>query len=133
MRVMQISKRSVTLLAAVCVALTGCGDSGPSVPFNPTGTSADIQAVNATFDSPTFTSFSALSPLFDAALGGAPLVTTSAKAFDFRRATTGGEIRAAAVRGARRMAALTPAMAHRASSASSAAIPAGIRRQDFRV
>src|SRR5688500_4635865 len=102
MRVMQLTKRSVTLLAAVCVARAACGDAGPSAPFDPTGTSADIQAVNGTFESSTFTSFSALSPLFDAALGGAPLVTTAAKAFDFRRATTGGAIRAAAVRGARR-------------------------------
>jgi hypothetical protein len=69
MRVLQFTKRSVTLLAAVCVALSGCGDSGPDAPFNPTGTSEDIQALNATFDSPTFTSFTTLSPLFDATLG----------------------------------------------------------------
>jgi predicted small lipoprotein YifL len=131
MRVMQLAKRSVTLLATVCVALTGCGDSGPDVAFNPAGTSADIQAVNATFASPTFGSFSSLSPLFDAALGGAPLVSASAKAFDFRRATTGGELRAAAVRGAKRVAALTPALANGAFSGSSAAIPAEFAGKTF--
>ncbi len=122
MRVLQLAKRSVTLLAAVCAGLTGCGGSGPDVPFNPAGTSADIQAVNAALASPTFTSFSTLSPLFDAALGS-PLVSASANAFDFRRATTGGEIRAAAERAAKRVAALTPAMAHGAFGVSSAAIP----------
>jgi len=131
MRVLQLAKRSVTLLAAVSVALTACGDSGPDVPFNPTGTSADIQAVNSTFDSPTFGSFSSLSPLFDAALGGAPLVSASANAFTFSRATTAAGIRAAAQRGAKRVAALTPAMANGAFSASSAAIPAEFAGKTF--
>lgn len=127
MRVLQLTKRSVTLLATVCVALAGCGDSGPDVPFNPTGTSEDVLAVNAAFDSPTFTSFSSLSPLFDAALGGAPLVTASASAFNFRGATTGRELRAAAARSAKRLAAI----ANGTLSASSAAIPAEFAGKTF--
>jgi hypothetical protein len=131
MRVLQLTKRSVPLLAAVCVALSGCGDSGPDAPFNPTGTSEDIQAVNATFDSPTFTSFTVLSPLFDATLGGSALVSTSASAFNLRRNTTSGELRAAAVRTARRLAALAPATSKGAFSASSAAIPVEFAGKTF--
>ena len=131
MRVLQCTKRSVTLLAAVSVALTACGDSGPEVPFNPTGTSEDIAAVSATFESPTFASFSWFSPYFDAALGGSPMVSASASAFNFRRATTGGELRAAAVRSARRLATLTPRITNGAFSASSASIPSEIAGKTF--
>jgi predicted small lipoprotein YifL len=131
MRVLQCTKRSVTLLAAVCVALTGCGESGPDVPFNPTGTTADVEAVNATFASPVFGSFSTFSQHFDAALGVAPLVSTSAGAFNFRRATSGGELRAAAVRNAQRVAALTPPVANGSFSASTTAIPAEVAGKTF--
>jgi hypothetical protein len=131
MRVLQFTKRSVTLLAAVCVALSGCGDSGPEAPFNPTGASEDIQALNATFDSPTFTSFTTLSPLFDATLGGAPLVSTSASAFNLRRNATSGELRAAAERTARRLAALAPATPEGALGVTSAAIPAEFAGKTF--
>jgi hypothetical protein len=132
MRVLQFTKRSVTLLAAVCVALSGCGDSGPEAPFNPTGTSEDIQALNATFDSPTFTSFTTLSPLFDATLGGAPLVSTSASAFNLRRNTSSGELRAAAERTARRVAArASPATSEGALGVTSAAIPAEFAGKTF--
>ena len=130
MRVLQCTTRSVTLLAAACVALGGCGDSGPSVPFNPTGTSEDVQAVNSAFSSPVFGSFSTFSVHFDAALGGAPMVSTAAQAFNFRRATSGGELRAAAVRNAQRVAALTQA-AHGGFSASAAAIPAEVAGKTF--
>lgn len=131
MRVLQCTKRSVTLLAAACVALTACGDSGPEAPFNPAGTSEDIQAVNATFESPAFVSFSWFSPQFDAALGGSPLVAASASALNFRQATNGGQLRASAVRSARRLAALAPPIANESFSASTAAIPAEIAGKTF--
>lgn len=131
MRVLQLVKRSVTLSAAVCLGLTGCGDSGPDMSFNPAGTSEDMAAVNATFESPTFVSFSWFSPQFNAALGGSPLVSASASAFDFRRATNGRELRAAAVQSARRLASLTPAMAKGNLSASMAAIPPEIAGKTF--
>ena len=131
MRVLQCTKRSVTLVAAACLALTACGESGPEVPFNPTGTSGDIAAVSAAFDSPSFASFAWFSPLFDAALGGSPLVSASASAFNFRRATNGGELRAAALRSAQRLGSLMPRIAHEAFSASSAAIPPEIAGKTF--
>ena len=63
MRVLQCTKRSVTLLAAACVALSACGDSGPETPFNPTGTTEDIAAVHDAFSSDAFASFSTLQRL----------------------------------------------------------------------
>lgn len=131
MRVLQLAKRSVTLLAAGCVALTGCSDPGPDVPFNPAGTSEDVSAVNATLESPTFASFSWFSPQFDAALGGSPLVSASASAFGFRRASSASELRAGAVRSARRLATLMPAIANRGFSAATAAIPSEIAGKTF--
>ncbi len=106
MRVLQSPKHSVTLLAAVCLALTACGDSGPGGEFNPAGATADIQAVNATFASPVFGSFATFSQHFDAAIGTGPVVSASAEAFNFRRATNAGELRAAAARNAHKVAAL---------------------------
>ena len=130
MRVMQSTKRSVTLFAALSLALTGCG-SGPDVPFNPTGTSADVQAVNATFASPAFASFASFSPYFDLALAPAPLIARSAQAFNFRGATNAGQLRAAAARNAQRVAALTPKPANGSFSAASAAIPAEAAGKTF--
>jgi hypothetical protein len=131
MRVLQCTKRSVTLLATACVALAGCGDSGPEVPFNATGTSEDIAALNSTFATPVFASFSVFSQQFDAALGGAPLVSTAARAFNFRRATSGGELRAAALRNARAVAAMIPSVTQGPYSVSSTTISAEIAGKTF--
>lgn len=131
MRVLQCTKRSVTLLVAACVALNACGDSGPEVPFNPTGTSEDIEAVNSAFASPAFASFSTFSMHFDAALGAAPLVSASAQLVNFRRATSAGELRAAAVRSAQRVVALTPASTSSSFSAAIAAIPAEVAGKTY--
>jgi hypothetical protein len=129
MRVLQFAKRPVVVLAAVCVALAGCGgDSGPTVPFNPAGASADMQAVGETFDSPTFASFSSLSVLFDPALGGAPLVSSSASAMDIRGSR---DVRAAAVRTADRIGRMLPRTANGNFSASSAAIPPEVAGKTF--
>ena len=129
MRVLQLAKRSVTLLATVSVALTGCGDSGPDVPFNPTGTSADLEAVNAAFSSSTFASFSSLSTLFYGAYP-APLVASSVAAMDIRPKSLAGR-QAAAIRSAKRLAALLPAAANKSFSASSAAIPPEIAGKTY--
>ncbi len=131
MRVMQLTKRSVTLFAALSLALTACGGSGPDAPFNPAGTSEDVQAVNATFASPAFASFASFSPYFDLALGPAPLVSSSTKIFNFRRATNAGELRAAAARNAKRIAALTPKLANGSFSAATASIPAEVAGKTF--
>jgi hypothetical protein len=98
------------------------------VPFNPTGTSTDIEAVNAAFGSSTFASFSSLSVLFDAAYG-APLVSASAAAMDIRASGAAG-MRAAAIRSAQRLAGLLPG-ARTSFSAPSAAISAAIAGTTF--
>jgi hypothetical protein len=131
MRVLQCTKRSVTLLAAACVALSACGDSGPEAPFNPTGTTEDITAVQDAFESPAFASFSTFSLYFDAALGTSPVISGSADAFNFRRATKAGELRAAAARNARRVAALVQGGTHGSFSASAAAISAEVAGKTF--
>jgi hypothetical protein len=131
MRVLQFSKRSVlTAAVAVCVALTGCGDSGPDVPFNPSGTTADLEAVNSTFSSSAFASFSTFSLMFDAALGGTPLISASAAAMDVRGKDNAG-MRAAAVRTAKRLAAVLPRTVQTGASASIAAIPTDVAGKTF--
>jgi hypothetical protein len=132
MLVLQFAKRSLVTLAAAAVALSGCGsESAPTVPFNPSGASADIEAVNTTFGSSAFTSFSTLSVLFDAALGGAPLVSASAAALDVRGGGTAKGIQAAAARSAERIARIMPRPTAAGFSASSAAIPAQFLGKTF--
>jgi hypothetical protein len=134
MRVLQFAKRSVVTVALVSMSLVGCGgESTPDAPFNPAGTTADLQAMNATFGSPAFASFSTFSVLFDAALGGSPIISTSTAALDIRGKTPAG-IRAAAVRSAQRLAAtLRPGTAAgmSSSSATHAAVPAEVAGKTF--
>jgi hypothetical protein len=79
--------------------------------------------VNTTFESEAFTSFSSLSVLFDAALGGAPLVSASASALDVRGGPVAKDIRGAAVRSAERISRLMPRRTAEGFSASTTAIP----------
>ncbi|HEX6433737.1 MAG TPA: hypothetical protein VFZ87_05830 [Gemmatimonadales bacterium] len=139
MRVLQFAKRSVVTVALVSMSLAGCGgESTPDAPFNPTGTTADLQAMNSTFASPTFASFSTFSILFDAALGGAPIISASTGALDIRGKTPQG-IRAAAVRTAQRLAAtLRPATGADMNTSSSthpgqalAAVPPEVAGKTF--
>jgi hypothetical protein len=124
MRVLQFAKHSLVTLAAAALALSGCGSesAAPIVPFNPAGASADFDAVNTTFGSPVFTSFSTLSVLFDVALGGTPLVSASAAALDVHGGGTAGELQVAAARSAEQIARIVPRPAAAGFSASSAAI-----------
>jgi hypothetical protein len=138
MRVLHFAKRSVTTVALVSVALTGCGgDSGPDAPFNPAGTSADLNAMNSAFASPAFASFSTFSIMFDAALGGAPIVSASVQALDVRRGLSSAErgnpkaVRAAAKRAAERMATLLKRQRRTGFSASVAAVPAEVAGKTF--
>ena len=126
MRVLQFAKYSLATLATAALALSGCGSdsAAPLVPFNPAGASADFDAVNTTFASPVYTSFSTQSLLFDAALGGAPLVSASAAALDVHGGGTAGELQVAAARSAERIARIVPRPAGAGLSAASAAIPA---------
>jgi hypothetical protein len=138
MRVLQFAKRSVVTVALVAMSLAGCGgESTPDAPFNPTGTTADLEAVNSTFASPTFASFSTFSLMFDAALGGAPIISASKAALDIRGKTPQG-IRAAAVRTAQRLAATLKPAAGGISPSSSrhpgqamAAVPAEVAGKTF--
>jgi hypothetical protein len=146
MRVLQFAKRSVVTVALVSVTLAGCGgESFTDAPFNPAGTSADMEAMNSTFGSPTFASFSTFSLLFDAALGGPPLISASAAALDIpgkslaRAERAGGTaaIRAAALRTAQRMAAIMPRPAAKSKapakgfSASAMALPTEVAGKTF--
>lgn len=132
MHVLHLAKRSVLTVAAVCVALTGCGgDSGPDVPFNPAGTTADIEAMNSTFGSSTFASFSTFSLMFDAALmPAAPVVSASAAALDIR-ATSKDGVREAAARTAQRLAALMTSTSTSGMSASIAALAPELAGKTF--
>ncbi len=138
MRVLHFAKRSITTVALVSVALTGCGgDSGPDAPFNPAGTSADLNAMNSAFASPAFASFSTFSIMFDAALGGAPIVSASVQALDVRRGLSSAErgnpkaVRAAGKRAAERMATLLQRQRRTGFSASVAAVPAEVAGKTF--
>ena len=132
MLVLQFAKRGVLTLAAAAVALSGCGsESAPTVPFNPSGATADIEAVNTAFASPVFSDFSTLSVLFDAAIGGAPLVSASAAALDVRGTGTAKGMQAAVARSAERIARIVPRPGSAGFSASSAAIPAEFLGKTF--
>ena len=139
MRVLHLAKRSVTTVAMVSLVLTGCsGDSGPEAPFNPAGTSSDLEAMNSTFSSPAFASFSTFSLMFDAALGGAPIIASSAQALDIRKGVSPAEpgsakaVRAAAARTAERLAAtLRREQRSGGLSASVAAVPAEVAGKTF--
>lgn len=78
MRVTQYARRSFTV-AALALALAGCSKdgSGPS-PFDPQGTAADMSAAQGAFASGPTASFAAVGGDIAVALGGSPLVTSSA-------------------------------------------------------
>jgi hypothetical protein len=135
MRVLQFAKRSVVTVAVISLALAGCGgETSPDAPFNPAGTSADLQAMDSTFASPAFASFSTFSLMFDATLGGSPIISSSVAALDVRGKNVAG-IRAAAARSAQRLAAMLQQNAGGASLRSgqvaSAAVPAEIAGKTF--
>jgi hypothetical protein len=131
MRVLQFAKRSVVTVALVCVTLAGCGgESAPDAPFNPSGTSTDLDAMNTTFASPTFSSFSTFSLMFDAALGGAPIISTSAAALNIRGKGTEG-MRAAAIRAAQRLAAIMPRDGKASFNTTAMSIPTSVAGKTF--
>src|SRR4051812_20507477 len=105
MRVLQFAKRSVLAVGLVSLTLAGCSGTSSDAPYNPSGTSTDLEAMNSTFASPTFASFSTFSLMFDAALGGSPIVSSSAMAIDIR-GNGGHSVRVAAARAARRLGAM---------------------------
>ena len=131
MCVLQFAKRSVVTVALTSLVLAGCsGESTPDAPFNPAGTSADLEAMNSTFASPTFASFSTFSVMFDAALGGSPIISSSVAAVDVRGKGAQG-VRAAAARSASRLAATLKRGPVTGFSASVAAVPPEVAGKTF--
>ena len=131
MRVLQFAKRSVVTVALVSAALTGCtGDPTSDAPFNPGGTSTDIEAMNSTFASPTFNSFSTFSWMFDPALGGSPIISNAVAAIN-ARGKTPAAMRAAAARVAHRFAATARKADGLSTSEAAMAIPAGVAGRTF--
>jgi len=131
MRVLQFAKRSVVPVALISLVLAGCGESSPDAPFNPTGASADLDAMNSTFTSPAFASFSTFSIMFDAALGGSPIISSSVAAVDVR-GKNASDIRAAAARSAARLAAtLGGTREGFSASQAMAAVPAEVAGKTF--
>jgi hypothetical protein len=133
MRVLQFAKRSVVTVALVSLTLAGCGgESAPDAPFNPTGTSADLEAMNTTFASPAFASFSTFSIMFDAALGGSPIISSSVAALDVRGKNP-SSVRAAAARSAQRLTAMLQRGSGAAMQAGrvAASVPAEVAGKTF--
>ena len=132
MRVLQFAKRSVVTVAFVSVTVAGCsGITSPDAPFNPAGTSADLDAVGSGFASPTFNSFSVLSMKFDAALGGAPIISASAAAMEIARRGNSGNMRAAAADAARRLSAMMTRPPQQGAGPSMMAIPVSVAGKTF--
>ncbi len=115
-----LHRPAVRLLAAAALAgaLTACGENGPSGPFDPAGTSADIGTVQGMFATSSFNSFTAMSAGMDAVLGSS--ITASVGAVQ-----SGASVSPArGVAGyARRLTALLPHGTAAGLSASSGAIP----------
>ncbi len=71
MRVPHYAMRSLAALALIGLA-TGCGggdSTAPDAPFDPTGTTSDLGALEASFDSEAMASFHGAAPAISAALG----------------------------------------------------------------
>jgi hypothetical protein len=117
-----LHRPAVRLLAAAALAgaLAACGENGPSGPFDPAGTSADIGTVQGMFATSSFNSFSAMSAGMDAVLGSS--ITASVGAVENGAATVGSPA-AGAASYARRLTALLPRGTAAGWSASSGAIP----------
>lgn len=100
----------------LALMLAGCGDDN-SVPFNPEGTSEDLAAVSAGFDSPATESFG----FFGAAMDGAFAAPVLSRSLETVRAGTSGT---GMIDAARNLARSARAMTHRGSAVALAIIPA---------
>jgi hypothetical protein len=77
MRVTHYARRSLAA-TALALALAGCKDGSAPSPFDPQGTAADMSAAQDAFASGPTASFAAVGEDIAVALGGAPLVSSSA-------------------------------------------------------
>lgn len=73
MRVPHYARRSVATLALIALA-AGCGKdgNGPDAEFDPAGTSSDVGAMQASFDSPAITAYAAAAGAITSVLGDSP-------------------------------------------------------------
>jgi hypothetical protein len=116
MRVTHYARRSLAA-AALALAVAACGkDNNAPSEFDPQGTSADMAAAQDAFVSAPATSFAAAGTRISAALGGSPVVASSATLAMTRPS-------AASVRYARQLASLVH-VGGRGIQASTAAVPA---------
>jgi hypothetical protein len=115
MDVTHYARRSLAA-AALALALAGCGkDSNAPSEFNPQGTSADMAAAQGAFASAPTASFAAVGAEISTALGGSPLVASSA-------ALTVTRPSQASARYVKALASLVPT--RRGIQASATAVPA---------
>jgi hypothetical protein len=119
MRILRRPAARILAVITLCGALAACGENGPSGPFDPAGTSADIGTVQGMFATSSFNSFTAMSAGMDAVLGSA--ITASVGAVQ-SGAGVGSPV--AGVAGyARRLTALLPQGTAAGLNVSSGAIP----------
>jgi hypothetical protein len=72
MRVLQSASRSVAALVLLALAAGCSGDSiAPDAPFDPAGTSADVAAIDQSFDAPAMAAYASASAQISAVVGGA--------------------------------------------------------------
>jgi hypothetical protein len=116
MRIMQGAQR-IAVLAVAALAL-GCGESGPSTPFDADGTSGDVGVVQGMFATESFASFSAVSGSIDHVVSGAVAGIGGVQAGAVPGGLIGGTERLA-----RQVARILPAERAPGLSASSAVIP----------
>ncbi len=73
MRVLHYAKHSLAVLTLAAL-MVGCGgdSTAPNAPFDPAGTSSDLNAMEASFDSPAMSGFSSAAGAIGSVLGESP-------------------------------------------------------------
>ncbi|HEY7480094.1 MAG TPA: hypothetical protein VH680_06255 [Gemmatimonadales bacterium] len=91
MRVPHSAKASIAALALTALVI-GCGgdSTAPDAPFDPAGTSSDIAAIDASFESPATAGFAAASGSISTVLGGSP-AALAVKAMPTKSLIAGGK------------------------------------------
>jgi hypothetical protein len=98
MRVPQSARHPLAALALALVALTaGCGggdSKAPNAPFDPEGTSADIGAMEASFETPAMAGYASAAAAISAVLGESP-AAAAVRVVPTKALITGGKPAAA--------------------------------------
>jgi hypothetical protein len=94
MRVPHYAKRSLAALALTMAVVTaGCGggdSNAPNAPFDPEGTSSDIGAIEASFESPATSGFAAAASAISVVLGESP-AAAAVRVMPTKDLTAGGK------------------------------------------